>query len=389
MNLKELAAHVAAEFQKHYGRPPRWIVAAPGRVNVIGEHTDYNDGFVLPMAIERYAIMAADAASAPGNISIYDTQFKETATIDVSAPVTKGQPKWSNYIRGVLAGFQNRGVKIPALDVAFLSTVPLGGGLSSSAALEVCTATLMEAATGKSIDPVEKALLAKQAEHDFAGVPCGIMDQFISALGHENHLLLLDCRTRKTELVPMSDPSVELLVVNTNVKHELGSGEYAKRRAECEQAAKILGVASLRDATPDQLEHAKGKMSEVVYRRARHVIGEIERTVHAAEGIRASNWPTVGQFMYASHYALRDDYEVSCKELDVVVEIAEEIGLKGGVYGCRMTGGGFGGCAVALVKTEAVDAITKKIATDYKAKTGIDATIFSSHPAAGATIIKG
>jgi len=389
MNLKELAAHVAAEFQKHYGRPPRWIVAAPGRVNVIGEHTDYNDGFVLPMAIERYAIMAADAASAPGKISIYDAHFKESATIDISAPVTKGQPKWSNYIRGVLAGFQNRGVKIPALEVAFMSTVPLGGGLSSSAALEVCTATLLEAATGKTIDPVEKALLAQKAEHDFAGVPCGIMDQFISALGREGHLLLLDCRTRQTELVPMSAPSVALLVINTNVKHELGSGEYAKRRAECEQAAKILGVASLRDATADQLEKAKGKMSEVVYRRARHVIGEIERTVHAAEGIRQSNWPTVGQFMYASHAALRDDYEVSCKELDVVVEIAEEIGFRGGVYGCRMTGGGFGGCCVALVKADSVAAITKKIAADYKARTGIEAAIFASRPAAGATIIKG
>jgi len=389
MNLKELAAHIAAEFQKHYGRPPRWIVSAPGRVNVIGEHTDYNDGFVLPMAIERHAIMAADTAAAPGKVSIYDTQFKENATIDISAPVTKGQPKWSNYIRGVLAGFQHRRVKIPALDVAFMSTVPLGGGLSSSAALEVCTATLMEAATGKQIDPIEKALLAQKAEHDFAGVPCGIMDQFVSALGREGHLLLLDCRSRKTELVPMSDPSVALLVVNTNVKHELGSGEYAKRRAECEQAAKILDVKSLRDATAVQLEKARGKMSEVVYRRARHVIGEIERTVLAAEGLRNSNWPTVGNLMYASHAALRDDYEVSCTELDVVVEIAESIGLKGGVYGCRMTGGGFGGCCVALVKADQVDAITKKIAADYKAKTGIEAAIFASRPASGATILKG
>ena len=389
MNLKELSAHVAVEFEKHYGRPPRWIVAAPGRVNVIGEHTDYNDGFVLPMAIERYAIMAADIAVTPGKISVYDTQFKENAAIDISTAVAKGQPKWSNYIRGVLAGFQNRGVTIPALDVAFMSTVPLGGGLSSSAALEVCTATLIEAATGKAIDPIEKALLAQKAEHDFAGVPCGIMDQFISALGREGHLLLLDCRTRKTELVPMSDPAVALLVVNTNVKHELGSGEYAKRRAECEQAAKILGVKSLRDATPDQLEKAKGKLTDVVYRRARHVIGEIERTVHAAEGIRQSNWPTVGQFMYASHAALRDDYEVSCKELDIVVEIAEDIGFQGGVYGCRMTGGGFGGCCVALVKADAADAIARKIGAEYRAKAGIDAAIFSSRPAAGAMIIKG
>ena len=389
MKLNELAAQVAADFQKHYGRPARWIVAAPGRVNVIGEHTDYNDGFVLPMAIERYAVMAADTSSAPGTISVYDTHFKEGATIDITAPVTKGQPKWSNYIRGVLAGFQNRGVKLPALDIAFMSTVPLGGGLSSSAALEVCTATLLEAATGKPIDPVEKALLAQKAEHEFAGVPCGIMDQFISALGREGHLLLLDCRTRKTELVPMSDPSVELLVINTNVKHELGSGEYAKRRAECEEAARILGVKSLRDATAEQLEKSRGKMTDVVYRRARHVIGEIERTVHAAEGIRQSNWPTVGQFMYASHYALRDDYEVSCTELDAVVEIAEEIGFKGGIYGCRMTGGGFGGCCVALVKASEANAIAKKIAADYHAKTNIEPAIFASRPAAGATIVKG
>ena len=389
MNLQELSAHIAAEFQTHYGRAPRWIVAAPGRVNVIGEHTDYNDGFVLPMAIERYAIMAADNSATTGKISIYDAAFKENATIDISAPVTKGSPKWSNYIRGVLCGFKNRGVTIPALDVAFMSTVPLGGGLSSSAALEVCTATLIEAATGKNIDPIEKALLAQKAEHDFAGVPCGIMDQFISALGREGHLLLLDCRTRKTELVPMSDPSVALLVINTNVKHELSGGEYAERRAQCEEAANNLGVKSLRDVTPDQLEKGKGKLSEVVYRRARHVIGEIERTVHAAEGIRASSWPSVGNLMYASHASLRDDYEVSCKELDDIVEIAEDIGYKGGVYGCRMTGGGFGGCCVALVKADCVDAITKKIAADYKIKTGIEAAIFASRPAAGATIIKG
>ena len=388
MNLADLAAHVAAQFQSHYGRPPRWIVAAQGRVNVIGEHTDYNDGFVLPMAIERYAVMAADNAATLGVISIYDTQFKETAEVDISQPVTKGQPKWSNYLRGVIAGFQQHGLAVPALDVAMISTVPLGGGLSSSAALEVCTATLLEAATGKMLDPVEKALLAQKAEHEFAGVPCGIMDQFISALGREGHLLLLDCRTRKTELVPMSDPAVALLIVNTNVKHELGSGEYAKRRAECESAAHTLGVTSLRDATAGQLEANQGRLDAVAFRRARHVIGEIERTVHAAAGIRASNWTGVGQLMHASHASLRDDYEVSCKELDAVVEIAESIGLAGGVYGCRMTGGGFGGCAVALVKADHVAAITEKIASVYHVKTGIEATIFSSRPAAGATIIK-
>jgi galactokinase len=389
MELRELADHIAEQFSRIYGRTPRWIVAAPGRVNIIGEHTDYNDGFVLPMAIERYAVMAADLAPSSSSFSIYDTQFKESAMIDVSAPVAKGQPKWSNYIRGVLAGFQQRGVKIPALDVALVSTVPLGGGLSSSAALEVCTATLIEAATGKKIDSVEKALLAQKAEHEFAGVPCGIMDQFISVMGRKNQLLLLDCRTRQTELVPMDDPSVALLIINTNVKHELGSGEYAKRRAECEQAAKILGVPSLRDATVEMLERAKNKMDDVIFRRARHVVLEIKRTLQTAKEIRASHWPTVGQLMYASHASLRDDYEVSCRELDAVVEIAESIGNKGGIFGCRMTGGGFGGCAVALVKADAIKTISEKIAKDYKMKTGIEAAIFSSRPAAGATIIKG
>ena len=389
MTLSHLSLQTAADFKKAFGREPKWIAAAPGRVNIIGEHTDYNDGFVFPMAIERYAIMAADVARTPGKITVYDIHFKETAVIDVSAPVTKGEPKWSNYIRGVLAGFQNRGVKLPALDIAFISTVPLGGGLSSSAALEVCTATLVEAATGKTIDPVEKALLCQKAEHDFAGMPCGIMDQFISALGKESHILLLDCRTRKTELVPMSDPTVAVLITNTNVKHELTGSEYPTRRKQCEAAAKALGVASLRDATPEMLERAKGKMDEVVYRRARHVIGEIERTPHAAEGIRAGNWPTVGQLMYASHYSLKDDYEVSCPELDAVVEIAQNIGPKGGVIGCRMTGGGFGGCTVALVKTDKVDSVMKTIETEYAKRTGIKPTMFVSRPGQGASILKG
>jgi galactokinase len=207
-------------------------------------------------------------------------------------------------------------------------------------------------------------------------------------MGKKDHLLLLDCRSRKTELVPMRDPSVELLIANTNVKHELGSGQYAKRRAQCEAAAKILGVPSLRDASAESLERSKGKMEDVVYRRARHVIGEIARTVQAAGLVRASDWPKVGELMYTSHRSLRDDYEVSCAELDALVEIAESIGLPGGVFGCRMTGGGFGGCAVALVKSESVADISKKLATGYKKKTGLAATIFGSRPAAGASVLK-
>jgi galactokinase len=390
MNLKELAAHAAAEFQKIYGRPPRWIVAAPGRVNIIGEHTDYNDGFVLPMAIERYTVIAAGRpAKDTKQIQLRSTCEDKPVTIDLARPL-KPFPKgaWANYPTGVIAGFLACGLNPGGFDALIHSNVPLGGGLSSSAALEVATATLLETITGKKLDPVEKALLCQKAEHDYAGMPCGIMDQFISVMGRENQVLLLDCRSRKPELVPMTDASVAVLIINTNVKHELTGSEYPARRKQCETAAKILGVPSLRDATPEALELAKGRMDEVVFRRARHVIGEIERTVHAAEGVRASNWPTVGQLMYASHASLRDDYEVSCKELDIVVDIAESIGLKGGMIGCRMTGGGFGGCTVALVKSDAVEAVSKKIAADYKKKTGIEATIFVSRPAAGATVIK-
>jgi galactokinase len=390
MTLQELTVHVSQLFTKAHGRAPRWIVAAPGRVNLIGEHTDYNDGFVFPMAIERYTVIAADRpAGNTKQIHLVSTCCEKPANIDLAQPL-KPFPKgtWTNYPAGVIAGFLARGLNPGGFDAVIHSTVPFGGGLSSSAALEVATATLLEVITGKKLDPVEKALLCQKAEHEYAGMPCGIMDQFISVMGRENHLLLLDCRSRRTEQVPLNDPSIAVLIVNTNVKHELTGSEYPARRKQCETAAKILGVPSLRSATARALEEAKGRMDEVVFRRARHVIGEIERTVYASEGVRASNWAAVGQLMYASHYSLRDDYEVSCNELDAVVRITEDIGIKGGVFGCRMTGGGFGGCTVALVKAGAIEAISQKIAADYKNKTGIEATIFSSRPAAGAMVIK-
>jgi galactokinase len=390
MTLSELSDYTAQQFTKAYGRPPRWIAAAPGRVNVIGEHTDYNDGFVLPMAIDRYTVIAAaPAANGATKIQLRSTAESTAASLDLSQPM-KPAPKgtWSNYPAGVIAGFQARGMNPTGFDALIHSTVPLGGGLSSSAALEVSTATLLEAITGQKLDPVEKALLCQKAEHEFAGVPCGIMDQFISVMGQKDHLLLLDCRSRKPELVPMTDPAVALLITNTNVKHELTGGEYAKRRTQCEQASKTLGVSSLRDGTADLLARARGRMDDVVFRRARHVISEIERTVHAAQGVRASNWPTVGQLMYASHSSLRDDYEVSCPELDAVVEIAQTIGPKGGVIGCRMTGGGFGGCAVALVRTDAVGAISDRLASKYERRTRIKPALFVSRPAAGATILE-
>jgi len=388
MSLNDLGKKTADEFARIYGRQPQWIAAAPGRVNVIGEHTDYNDGFVFPMAIDRYAVIAA-APAANGQIRLRTTTGDQVTTIDPSQP-WKPAPKgtWFNYPLGVIAGFAARGVKIPGFDALIHSTVPLGGGLSSSAALEVATASVLESITGTKLDPVDKALLCQKAEHDYAGMPCGIMDQFISVMGRENHILLLDCRTRKTELVGMNDSSVALLITNTNVKHELTGGEYATRRAQCKQAAAALGLKSLRDADMAKLDAGKDSMDQVTYRRARHVIGEIARTVAAAKETKASNWAKVGELMYASHASLRDDYEVSCPELDIVVEIAQAIGQKGGVYGCRMTGGGFGGCTVALVKADSVQAISDCIASEYEKRTKIKPTLFVSRPAAGATVLQ-
>ena len=387
MSLNLIADRAAELFARCFGHAPRWVVAAPGRVNLIGEHTDYNDGFVLPMAIERHIVIAGDTNTSR-EVTLHSVTTGETARFSVRPKVEPGEPGWSNYVRGVIAGFPKSGKKLAAFDAVIESTLPLGGGLASSAALEVAAATLLEAMTGQVLDPIEKALLCQRAEHDFAGVPCGIMDQFTSILARENHALLLDCRSRTTTPVPMTDPAVTVLIINTNTRHKLAESEYGKRRSQCEAAARALKVPALRDATREALEAARGQMDPVIFRRARHVITENERTLQMARAIQASDWPAVGQLMYASHASLRDDYEVSCPELDMVVEMAQGIGAAGGVIGCRMTGGGFGGCAVSLVKPEAVRLITRGLDEAYEKKTGRQSTIFSSRPAAGARVLK-
>jgi galactokinase len=266
--------------------------------------------------------------------------------------------------------------------------VPFGGGVSSSAALEVAAATLLEAIAGRSLDPIEKALLCQRAEHEFAGVPCGIMDQFTSVLARENHALMLDCRTRTATLVPMADPSVTVLIINTNVRHKLVDGVYASRREQCETAAEILNVRALRDATLDRLAAAQTALTPVVFRRARHVITENSRTLEAAQAIQAGNWSKVGELMYASHASLRDDYEVSCPELNALVEIAQSIPEQDGMIGCRMTGAGFGGCAVSLVRTQSAKVIARKFEEGYENRTGNLPAIFSTRPAGGARMLK-
>ena len=386
MGLAQVAEQAGEMFTKCYGQAPKWIAAAPGRVNLIGEHTDYNDGFVLPMAIERYTVIAA-SRNTKREITLHSVTTGETANFNLRSKLQPGEPSWSNYVRGVVAGFQKHGAKVAGFDAVIDSSVPFGGGVSSSAALEVATATVLEAMIGHKLDPVSKALLCQQAEHEFAGVPCGIMDQFTSVMAREDHALMLDCRSREATLVPMKDPSVTVLVINSNVRHKLVDGVYASRRAQCETAARLLGVTALRDASLVQLEAARKNMDPVVFRRARHVVTENERTVRTAAAMRNADWHTVGQFMYASHDSLREDYEVSCPELDAIVEIAKSIGEKDGLIGCRMTGAGFGGCAVSLVRTEALKLIGRKFEEEYENKTGTTPAIFATRPAAGARML--
>lgn len=391
-SLKDISFEIEQHFKNRYGRPPKWIVAAPGRVNIIGEHTDYNDGFVFPMALEMYTVIAADFAKEglnPSKLDWYCHTINKSAQIQLSKPVPKA-PKgvWTNYIAGVLNGYLELGFEIPSLDVFMLSTVPIGSGLSSSAALEVATATLVEAVCGKTIDPVDKALLCQKAENTYAGMPCGIMDQFISVLGKKDNLMLLDCRSRDYQYVPMNDPDVTVLIFNTTVKHKLVGGEYAERRSQCEEAAKVLGVSALRDATMEILESNKSRLSNVVYRRAKHVIEENERTLRCAKAIKDSKWIEAGDLLYQSHNSLKNLFEVSCAELDIVVDIARGIGLEGGVYGCRMTGGGFGGCTVALVKTDLVESVEVTLQKKFFEKTAIKAPVYVSRPAKGAMVIK-
>ena len=275
----------------------------------------------------------------------------EETSITLDGKLAPGEPAWANYVRGVLAGCIQRGFSISGFDAVISSNVPIGGGLSSSAALEVAVATLAEAITGQTIEPTAKALLCQMAEHEFAGVPCGIMDQFIAVGAKQGYAMLLDCRSMQSELIPFADPGVTVLIINSQVRHSLATGEYGKRRAECHAAVEALeyrraaGCDERRSASPSSRTRADGFSPRA------HVVGEIERTKVAARAIAHDDWPAVGAAMYASHASLRDDYEVSCDELNALVDLAAALGHERGVIGSRMTGGGFGGCTVSLVRT--------------------------------------
>ena len=327
-------------------------------MNLIGEHTDYNDGFVLPMAIDRYTVIAAGPHEGGDRVlRVHSAGVRGSVVLSLDSPQRPEPPHWSNYVRGVVAGFQRRGVAIPPLCVSIVSDVPLGGGLSSSAALEVATATLLEAASETALGPVEKARLCQAAEHEFCGVPCGLMDPLVQhsrRRGARTPSHRLPIGPRRASLFYASEiPRFSVLIANTNVRHALGDGAYAQRRAECESAAREIGVTSLRDATRGMVEAANARLGPVLHRRARHVVTENERTLAAVNALESGDVGKAGALFYESHDSLRDDYEVSCPELEhpwskrrVRSETAS------GVYGARMTGGGFGGSTVTLVKSE-------------------------------------
>jgi galactokinase len=390
--IESISGPVASACRRHsvhFGCRPQWVTAAPGRVNLIGEHVDYNDGFVLPMAIDRYCVVTGSADNSD-IARVFSTAHNEEVRIPLGGPkrhVANGH--WSNYVSGVIAGcVELPGVRLRGFSAVIESDVPIGSGLSSSASLEVATATLIEALSGAALDPVVKALLCQQAEHEFAGVPCGIMDQFASVMCREDHLMLLDCSSQRNEQIPFADPEVMVLIINSNVRHELSDGEYGQRRRQCESAARTLGVNSLRRATLAQLEEYRGRLSDVEFRRARHVITEIARTRDAAAAAKAGNWQAMGELMHASHVSLRDDYQVSCPELDLLVDLASELGADSGVYGSRMTGGGFGGCTVSLVDAARADWIGQSISDRYEQRTGITPKTLTSRPAGGAHAVR-
>jgi galactokinase len=383
---QSLAQHARAIFREHFGNEATHVAVAPGRVNLIGEHIDYCDGFVLPFAIERTVVIAA-APNGSSEARVASAFDPEGAVFSVTEDQKIADPKWSNYLRGVVQGFRKRGIAVPGFDAFIVSSLPGGAGLSSSAALECAVATLLESLTGVKLETREKALLAQKAEHDFAGVPCGIMDQFASAFGKDGQLVLIDCRSKDVELVPFIDPSLTILVSNTKVSHELSDGGYAARRKSTEDGLAVIGKSSWRDVSPEDLESASSAMSEVTFRRSRHVVGEIARTMGAVDALKQGSFSELGQLMYESHNSLRDDFEVSCPELDHLVATASEIGTVGGVIGARMTGGGFGGSTVTLCETAKAEAIAAALVKSYEAAFGFPPEIFASRPAEGARMI--
>ena len=376
---------LSEQFRQRFSTEPK-IFRAPGRVNLIGEHTDYNDGFVLPSAIGFYAQVAA-APRPDRKLVLCSTEFSETFNIEMSDFGIKKTHGWCDYILGVAVELVKSGLHIPGADILVHGEVPMGAGLSSSAALEVASATAFLNLAGATMPLREIAQLCQRAENEFVGAHVGIMDQFVSCHGRAGHAVMLDCRSLTYELVPIP-AELRFVICNTMVKHELSGGEYNIRRQQCEEGVRILakaypGIKALRDVSLGQLQLQSSKMPEVVYRRCLHVVQEDERVLASVRMLRGGDLAGVGTLMAESHASLRDLYQVSCAELDAMVDAAQ--GLPGFVGG-RMTGGGFGGCTINLVKAEQAPEFAEMIAGRYRAKTGISPDVFVCSAADGAEV---
>jgi len=370
------------DFVRTFDRRPGGVWSAPGRVNLIGEHTDYNDGFVLPFAIDARTTVAA-AARDDGQLRLRSAQ-QPTGDVAVSlTDLAPGRPEgWASYAAGVVWAFREAGHDVPGLDLLVDGRVPLGAGLSSSAALECAVALALDGLLDLDLGADRLAALAQRAENDFVGAPTGVMDQLASLHGRDGHVLLLDTRTLAVEPIPFdaAGDGLTLVVIDTRVHHSLGDGSYGDRRSACERAVEALGVRALRDVPEEGLSERLAPLDDELRRRAHHIVTENARVLAAVDALRSRDWHELGRLMTASHESLRDDYEVSCAELDAAVECA----LAQGAVGARMTGGGFGGSAIALVPTGQVGALTKAVTDDYATRAWERPTVFPVVPSSGA-----
>jgi galactokinase len=364
------------------------VYRAPGRVNLIGEHTDYNEGFVMPAAI-GFSCWTVMAPREDRKLVVYSENFEETMEADLDDLKPSPGGKWSDYALGVAWALEGAGNRLGGANIYIVGDVPLGAGLSSSAAIEVAVGYGLLELARHTIDRTKLALLCQRAENEFVGARCGIMDQFVSCRGQADHALLLDCRSLEMRMLPVP-PAVALIICNTMVKHELGASEYNARRADCEEAVRLLGKAlpgirALRDVTAAQLEEHQGVLPETLYKRARHVITENQRVLQTAEAFEQGQMEKIGRLMANSHRSLREDYEVSCPELNAMVEIAAR---QRGVLGARMTGGGFGGCTINLVEAPYAQEFQQKVSAAYTSTTGLRPDIYVCKASEGVEAIR-
>jgi len=387
-DLEERIETLTHKFVEVYGVPPRTTVRAPGRVNLIGEHTDYNDGYVLPIAIDREVLIAA-SPSRESAVCLYSMNFDRVSAFSLGNIARDRVNTWSNYPRGVVYMLQKRGFTVKGANLAIQGDIPLAAGLSSSGALEVASAMVFQTLNKLEMSGPEMAQLCQAAENEFVGVNCGIMDQFISRLGVKNHALFVDCRTLEYEAVAIHGHDVRFIVADTLKKRGLVDSEYNMRREQCEEAVSLLktylpNITALRDLTIPDLKRYGDRLPPTIRRRAKHVVTENDRVLKSVKALRDGDLDLFGKLMNQSHESLRDLYEVSCRELDVMAEAAWRIP---GVYGSRMTGAGFGGCTVSVVANEAVEEFLERVPAEYKARIGVTPTVYVCTPENGAEVL--